>query len=92
MTGFNLIPAVLIWAVLAIVTLALALFRKFVSAGEEDLIHLGPGEETHIPEQVALASKLKAVDRWGKTLTVITMAVGLALAAVYLYQAFAVHN
>jgi hypothetical protein len=92
MAGFNLIPAVLIWAVLAIATLALALVRKFVSAGEEDLIRLGPGEERHIPEQVALASRLKAVDRWGKTLTVITMAVGLAVAAVYLYQAFAVHN
>ncbi len=92
MAGFNLIPAVLIWAVLAIATLALALYRKFVSAGEEDLIHLGPGEESRIPEQVALESKLKAVDRWGKTLTVITMAVGLVVAAVYLYQAFAVHN
>jgi hypothetical protein len=92
MAGFNLIPAVMIWAVLAIGTLALALYRKFISAGEEDLIHLGPGEERHIPDQVALASRLKAVDRWGKALTVSSAAFGLLVAAVYLYQAFAIHN
>ena len=63
-----------------------------LTAKEEDLIHLGPGEERHIPEQVALAGRLKAVDSWGKTLTVITVAVGLVVAAVYLYQAFLVHK
>jgi len=92
MADINLTPAVVIWAVLAIVTLGLALYRKLISACEEDLIHLGPGEERHIPEQVALASKLKAIDRWGKTLTVITIAIGLAMAALYLYQAFLVHK
>ena len=33
----------------------LALYRKLISAGEEDLIHLGPGEERFIPGQIALA-------------------------------------
>jgi hypothetical protein len=92
MADFNLTPAVVIWVILAIATLGLALYRKLISASEEDLIHLGPGEERHIPEQVALARKLRAVDRWGKTLTVITVAIGLAMAAVYLYQAFLVHK
>lgn len=92
MTSFNLTPAVVIWAVLAIGTLGLALYRKLISASEEDLIHLGPGEERHIPEQVALAARLKAIDSWGKTLTVTATLIGLAIAAVYLYQAFQVHN
>ena len=92
MADFNLTPAVVIWVVLAIATLGLALYRKLVSASEQDLVHLGPGEERHIPEQVALAVKLKAVDRWGKTLTVITVMAGLAMAAVYLYQAYLVHK
>jgi len=92
MFGLNLTPAVVIWAILAIATLGLALYRKLVSAGEEDLVHLGPGEERHIPEQIALASKLKGIDRWGKILTVITVAVGLAMAALYLYQAWLVHK
>jgi uncharacterized membrane protein len=92
MADINLTPAVVVWVILAIATLVLALVRKMISASEEDLIHLGPGEERHIPEQVALAAKLKMIDRWGKTLTVITVLVGLAMAAVYLYQAFLVHK
>ncbi len=92
MFGFNLTPVVVIWAALAVATLGLALYRKLVSASEEDLVHLGPGEERHIPEQVALAAKLKRVDRWGKILTVITAAAGLAMAALYLYQAWLVHK
>ena len=92
MAEMNLTPAVVVWVILAIATLGLALYRKLISAKEEDLIHLGPGEERHIPEQVALAGKLKTVDTWGKTLTVITVAVGLAMAANYLYQAFLVHK
>jgi hypothetical protein len=92
MANFNMTPAVVIWALLAVAILGLALYRKLVSASEEDLIHLGPGEERHIPEQIALASKLEAIDRWGKILTVITISSGLAMAALYLYQAFAIHR
>jgi hypothetical protein len=92
MAGIGWTPAIVIWAILAIATLGLALYRKLISAGEEDLIHLGPGEERQIPEQVALAGKLKAVDRWGKTLTVITVAIGLVMAAVYLYQGFLIQK
>jgi hypothetical protein len=92
MAGINLTPAVVIWVVLAIATLGLALYRKLISAGEENLIHLGPGEERQIPGQVALGAKLVTVDRWGKILTVITVLAGLAIAAVYLTQAFLVHK
>jgi uncharacterized membrane protein len=92
MADINLTPAVVIWVILAIATLGLALYRKLISASEEDLIHLGPGEERQIPGQVALAERLKTVDRWGKILTVITALVGLAIAAVYLYQVFLIHN
>jgi hypothetical protein len=92
MSDLNLAPAVVIWAVLAIATLALALYRKLVSAREEDLVHLGPGQERQIPMQVALADKLERIDRWGKILTVITIAIGLAMAAVFLYQAWLIHK
>jgi len=92
MADISLTPAVVIWVILAIATLGLALYRKLISASEEDLIHLGPGEDRQIPEQVALAARLKVVDRWGKALTVITVVIGLAVAAVYLYQAFLIHK
>lgn len=92
MADFNLTPAVVIWAVLAIATLGLALYRKLVSASEEDLVHLGPGEERQIPRQIALAAKLESADRWGKILTVSTITIGLAVAALILYQAWLVHK
>ena len=92
MADINLTLVVALFVLLAIATAGLALYRKFISAGEEDLIHLGPGEERQIPGQVELAGKLRAIDRWGKTLTVITAVVGVAMVAIYLYRAFLVHN
>ena len=79
---------VVIWFVLGIVTAALALYRKLVSQKEEDYIHLGPGQERMISEQTALAKKMDVIDRWGKTLTAITVVFGLVLAGGYLYQAW----
>jgi hypothetical protein len=84
----NLIPFVVIWAVLALVVLALALYRNLAAMHEDALIHLGPGEERLVPKQVALFHRLDLVDRWGKTLTVVTLAGGVTLAAVVLYRAW----
>lgn len=82
----NLTPYVILWAVLGVATLALAIYRKLVMLHQEDeLVHLGAGEEKMIPQQVALAHKMDTVDKWGKTLTVLTVVYGLAMAAVYLY-------
>jgi hypothetical protein len=80
---------VAIWAVLGIATLLLLVYRIVMSThSEEDVVHLGPGEEGEIPKQVALAKKLDKIDRWGKTLTIITAVIGLGLASAYLYQAW----
>ena len=84
----NLIPYVVAWSVLALTVLGLALYRKLASLHEDDLIHLGPGQGKLIPQQVALSRKLDAVDRWGKTLTIVAFIAGLLLAAGYLYEAF----
>jgi hypothetical protein len=85
----NLTLVVSVWAVLGIVTLALAIYRSaFAAHSEEDVVRLGPGEEREIPKQAALAHKMDAIDRWGKTLTIIVVVIGLGLAAAYLYQAW----
>ena len=85
----SLTPYVILWAVLGIAVLALALYRKLVMLHQEDeLVHLAAGEERMIPHQVALAHKMDVVDKWGKTLTVVTAAVGLLIAAAYLYSQF----
>jgi len=74
-------------AILGLATLALALYRKFVSMREDDYLHLSAGEERLIPQQVATFRKIGSIDRWGITMTIVTVALGLALAALYLYQA-----
>jgi hypothetical protein len=85
--SFTLI--VVLWMVLGIATLVLAAYRWVVAAhNENDMVHLGAGEEKEIPRQVSLARKMNTIDRWGKTMTVITAAIGLALASAYLYQAW----
>jgi len=75
--------------VLGIATLVLAIYRQVLSAHHEtDVVHLGAGEEKEIPRQVSLARKMGVIDRWGKTMTVITAVIGLGLATAYLYQAW----
>jgi hypothetical protein len=83
---------VVFWFVLGLATACLALYRKLVSLHEEDYIHLAAGEESHISEQVAMAHKMDVIDTWGKGLTVATVVFGLAVAAVYLFQAWQINN
>jgi hypothetical protein len=85
----NLIPYFVLWALLAVAVLALALYRKLITIhGDDELVHLGAGEERLIPQQVALGQRLNSVDRWGKLLTVCTAAFGLLIVCVFLFQAW----
>lgn len=88
----TLTPFVITWIVLAVAVLALALFRNLYGLHEDDNLHLSRGSETMVSEQVAFYGILGKIDRWGKTLTVITVLAGLALASVYLYQTIIAHN
>jgi hypothetical protein len=85
----NLIPYIVLWALLAVVVLAFALYRKVITFhGDDEFIHLSAGEERLIPQQVALGRKLEFIDRWGQLLTICTAAFGLLIAGVFLYQAW----
>ena len=81
--NINLLPYALFWGLLALVVVFLIVYRRTVTSREDDSIHLEGGIAT---EQVTLAHRLGLIDRWGKTLTVIVVVYGLALAAIYLYQ------
>jgi len=85
----NLIPFIGIWAVCGLAVLALALYRKILTFhGDDEFVHLAAGEQALIPQQVALAHKLDVIDRWGKGLTIFTVAFGLLIVAVFLYAAW----
>ena len=78
----NLMPYAIAWAVLAVVVLALILMRRQISAHEDDSLHLSGGTAV-VTEQVSVAKKLEAIDKWGKALTIVLVVSGLALAVVY---------
>ncbi len=73
-------------ASLAIMVLALALARYLVSLREEDSIHIGVAEKRLITKQMGIVHRLDSIDRRGKSLTILTVALGLVLAGLYLHQ------
>ena len=76
---------VVLWMVLGAATMAVALYRKILTLHEVDTIVMEDWKKQEVAEQVTRARKLDAIDRWGKTLTVVSVAAGLAIGAFYLY-------
>jgi hypothetical protein len=78
-----------LWAILTLLVIGLALFRKFTAHfDEDDLVHLADGEANLIPKQLAVANKLDRIDSWGKTLTVVAGLFGLVLVSIMLFTAW----
>jgi hypothetical protein len=84
----NWTPFLAIWICLGAVTLGLALYRKFLAMKEDDYIHIEDWKTTDVEKQEVTARRFHAIDRWGETLTIVTVAAGLLLAIAYLYVAF----
>ena len=77
-------PFAVVWAVLALVVVLMAGYRKMISVQEDETLHIGsPSENIH---QVDISHKLDVIDKWGKLLTVIAALYGLLLAIAYTYQ------
>src|ERR1035437_133950 len=81
-----LFPLLVVWVVLALGVLTLFLWRQAVARNEDDSLHVMHGALT---QQTSLSQKLDVIDKWGKILTVITVVLGLLLAAAYVYGQFA---
>ena len=82
---------VTIWVLLGVTTLALALYRKFLSTREDRYVHISEGEQRYIPQQVAAFKRIGCVDRWGISLTILTALFGLGLVVTYIVQFVAQH-
>jgi hypothetical protein len=82
--NINFVPFTVVWALLAIVVVALIAYRKMVSSKEEETLHLANAAEAN--HQAVIAHKLEWIDKWGKLLTVIAVVYGLLLAAAYTYH------
>jgi hypothetical protein len=78
----NLLPFAVAWAVLALVVIGLAVMRKSVASKEDDMVHLS-GDTSIIQNQAEVAKKLEAIDKWGKSLTIVLVVTGVVLAGFY---------
>lgn len=81
-----------IWVVMAAAVGSLALYRKYVSRAEVDVLHLRDTESGQIPQQEAIGHQLEAIDRWGKLFTIILIAYGVLIACGYMYIAWGATN
>jgi hypothetical protein len=82
----SIMPFVIGWVVLGVVVAALALMRRSVSAKEDDTIHLSGSAAVVANEQMSVAKKLDAIDKWGKILTIVLVVYGIILAVLYFVQ------
>jgi len=82
------VPFVALWAVLAVAVIGLIVYRRFVSASEDDMIHISDASGTVTSQQVTVAQKLDQIDKWGKMLTVVAVTYGVVLAGIYVYQSW----
>jgi len=81
----SLSPFLAIWVVMAVGVAGLILYRRYIASKEDDTLHLGASSGA-VAQQSTVAEKLDQVDKWGKTLTVITAVYGVVLLALYFYR------
>lgn len=79
----NLIPFIVLWVLLALSVAVLVVWRKTVANQEDDSIHVLQGS---VAQQVHVAQKLEAIDKWGKILTAAAVIFGLILGAIWIYE------
>lgn len=81
----NLIVLLTSWGILGLIVLVLAAYRSQLSRKEDDHIHMSDFDSGVVAQQAAVSNRIDAVERWGKTLTVVLVVYGVALAAYYMY-------
>ena len=79
----NLFPLIVLEALLAITVIVLIVWRQSVARSEDDTLHVLHGT---LSEQTTVATKLAKLDKWGKTVTVVAVVLGVLVGALYVYQ------
>jgi hypothetical protein len=76
---------VLIFGVLLASVLVLATMRKIAGREEEQLL-MHVGDPSIVEKKSSILQRVDTIEKWGKTMTAITVAYGLALLCWFLYQ------
>jgi len=75
---------ILVFCVLLISVLILAGMRKVIGRQEEELL-LHVGDPALVEKKSYVVHRVDTIEKWGKTLTVITLVYGLIVLGYYLY-------
>jgi hypothetical protein len=86
----NYIPFLIVWGLLAVSVIVLIVWRWTVASGEDDSLHVVDGEQAVSLHQAVVAQKLEMIDKWGKTLTALTVVLGMVIASIYFYHLWVV--
>ena len=84
----NLTFFTIAWAVIAVLTALLMVYKKMVTSHEDDTVHLMDEEVQMVREQATVANKVALIDRWRKILMIVTIVAGVALGGLYMYEAW----
>lgn len=84
----NLVAHMVVWAVLATIVVALALYRRRIYMKSDEIVHLMDAEAPLVAGQATAAQKLEKLDRWGKILTAVVILYAVGIAGYYLYKSF----
>jgi hypothetical protein len=78
-----------IWAVLTTVVVVLAIGRRRIAIRADESLNVPDAHAAAIPAQAEIARKLAIVDRWGKTLTIVSILYLLCIAVAFIYSSIA---
>jgi hypothetical protein len=81
----NLTPFLVLGALLVLSVVAMIVWRQAVARREDDTLHVTHGG-TAVSQQFDVAHRLEVIDKWGKTLTVVTVVYSLIVGALFVYQ------
>jgi hypothetical protein len=82
----SMILELAVLAALSACVIGLALYRYFVAREQDVHLHYQVTEAQTVGKQSNIITQLSAIDKWGKILTVLTVAYFLVLLCVVLYQ------
>ncbi len=87
MSDFSLLTALLIaWSGITAVLVLLLIYRSVVSMKQEGQLFLDPAESNLEAEQQHILQRLDKIDRYVKSVAVISGALLLAITAIWLYR------
>ena len=84
----KLIPWMILWAASTTGVLVLFVWRVLVARHERSGIYIVEGEEKDLEAQARISKALSRIDLWGKTLTVVSVALVLVIGSLWAVDAW----